>query len=164
MVQIQLSEDTQQSKYFVKDDLLFLGTILRELEVLTSTELVQLLLAVRKMSTTVSVVNKELPLIFPCMVMKRKCFTDFLFLSNDTMLLCGESAKQKMINFWDGEIDKIADEVVINAIMQNIPDISSVEVEQILLSESANIAAEHEVSPAESRINKQTCRMKHSQQ
>ena len=72
MLEIQVSAENQLSKCFLKDDLLFAGTVMRDLEVLTSSELVTLLLAgsLRKMSSTISVVNTELPFIFPCIVNK----------------------------------------------------------------------------------------------
>ena len=85
MLEIQVSAENQLSKCFLKDDLLFAGTVMRDLEVLTSSELVTLLLAGRKMSSTVSVVNTELPFIFTCihMVIKRKGLKDFLFVHSD---------------------------------------------------------------------------------
>ena len=131
MCEIENSQPLQMSKLIDKQTLLYMGNMIQAVEIVTSSELCTLVRGARGVDFTVGNINSELPSIFPCMVVKRQGSVDLLFVSKDSLVLCGDTAFEKLVNFWDGEIEKVVDDTVEKVLKTQIPDISAEDLEAI---------------------------------
>ena len=103
---------------------------------MNSTELARL--ASQKASANIhdSVIKSELPALFPCMVVECPDVSEWLFISNDCMYMCGETISEKIVNFFDGQIENFIDDLICKTVQAQIPSMSLGELEKILVDEA----------------------------
>ena len=149
-VVLEIMEGNLVSKWLSTERLLAVGNALRELEI-TSLEEVYKLLGGSSKPIPPKILLSELTSVFTVIVM-RKTETSgkkkkTLFVSNDCAYLCRNSATEKIINFLDGEINKVIDEVILAAVLKYMPDFSEAEVQQLIDEISEEVEAlEEDVS------------------